>query len=219
MPAATLSGTAWRQRLHDRIGELVAGAEAGDRRRREDRIGEAALGRDDPDRAREAAVLRDRPWTALSSRTERSVSQIAQSTVPSNGMLIGRSFTCGAVPVRSTVISSPSTMSVTTIGRLAPRGSSLVEKAVDSGLGAVDAVGQCRDRVAHQPLGVVHQVVRARRHASRPLARAAARENARRRSGRPRSAPPCRRRRGRGHGCCRAACARRARSAGPARRP
>jgi beta-ureidopropionase / N-carbamoyl-L-amino-acid hydrolase len=38
---------------------------------------------------------------------DRSVSQIAQSTVPSSGILIGRSSTCGAVPVRSTVISSP----------------------------------------------------------------------------------------------------------------
>jgi hypothetical protein len=34
------------------------------------------------------------------------------STVPTNGMLIGRS-TCGAVPVRSTVISDPSTVTAT----------------------------------------------------------------------------------------------------------
>ena len=47
-----------------------------------------------------------------SSRIERSVTQIAMSTVPTNGMLIGRS-TCGAVPVRSTVISEPSTVTAT----------------------------------------------------------------------------------------------------------
>ena len=43
MPAETLPGTRLRQRLHHRVGELVAGAEAGDRRRREGRIGQASL--------------------------------------------------------------------------------------------------------------------------------------------------------------------------------
>jgi len=57
------------------------------------------------------------PYTTLSSRIERSVSQMAQSTVPSSGMLIGLSAICGAVPVRSTVRQSPATVIVTTSGK------------------------------------------------------------------------------------------------------
>ena len=59
MPALTCSGTHLRERLHHRVGELVAGAEARDDRRGEDRVGEASLRRDDLDRPRQAAVLRD----------------------------------------------------------------------------------------------------------------------------------------------------------------
>ena len=64
------------------------------------------------------------PCTALSSRMERTVSQIAQSTVPSSGMLMGRSSHCRDVPVRSTVIASPSTVAVTTILKCRRSGSS-----------------------------------------------------------------------------------------------
>ena len=46
---------------------------------------------------------------------------------------------------------------VTTIGSSFLAGSSAVEIAVDRRLGAIDAVGQLGDRLAHQPLGVVHQ--------------------------------------------------------------
>ena len=98
MPAATCSGTDRRQRPHDGVGEDVARAEAGDRRRREDRVGERAPRRRDRDRPGEPVVLRHVRHAAESSRTERSVSQIATSIVPSSGMLIGRS-TCGEVPV------------------------------------------------------------------------------------------------------------------------
>ena len=42
------------------------------------------------------------PYLSLSSRIDRSVSQTAQSTVPTSGMLIGLCGVCGAVPVRST---------------------------------------------------------------------------------------------------------------------
>ena len=41
----------------------------------------------------------------------------ADPTVPSSGMLIGRSGTCGAVPVRSTMSSLPRTVIVTASGR------------------------------------------------------------------------------------------------------
>jgi hypothetical protein len=44
------------------------------------------------------------------------VSQIAMSAVPSSGMLIGRSGTYGAVPVRSTTRESSFLVVVTTIG-------------------------------------------------------------------------------------------------------
>ncbi len=51
-----------------------------------------------------------------SRRIARSVSRIAMSTVPTSGMLIGRS-TCGAVPSRSTCRSLPRTVTATSIGR------------------------------------------------------------------------------------------------------
>ena len=56
-------------------------------------------------------------WVAESSRMERSVSRIAMSTVPSNGMLIGRS-TCGD-GARSGRRGGrePSTVTATAIGR------------------------------------------------------------------------------------------------------
>src|SRR3982074_1128327 len=56
------------------------------------------------------------PWISVSSRTERMVSQIAMSAVPSSGMLIGRSGTCGAVPVRATTRGWSFLCMVTTIG-------------------------------------------------------------------------------------------------------
>ena len=68
------------------------------------------------------------PWTAVSSSTERTVSHTAMSTVPSNGMLIGRSGTWSAVPVRSTVIESPATVIVATIGSSLDLGSSRSRK-------------------------------------------------------------------------------------------
>ena len=57
------------------------------------------------------------PQTALSRRMDRRVSQMATSTVPSRGMLIGRSGTCGAVPMRSTTSSLPRTVIATHNGR------------------------------------------------------------------------------------------------------
>src|SRR5207247_944887 len=57
------------------------------------------------------------PYVSVSSRTDRSTSHTATSTVPTNGILIGRSATCAAVPVRSTTRSLPLTVKVTTIGR------------------------------------------------------------------------------------------------------
>ena len=99
--------------------------------------------RDDLDRAGEAAVLRDvavdrrcRAGSSAASARSRT------STVPSSGMLIGLSGTCGAVPVRSTVSSSPATVIVTAIGRSLARGVGVVEKAVDVGRGACSAVGE-----------------------------------------------------------------------------
>ena len=68
------------------------------------------------------------PCTAVSRSTERTVSHTAMSTVPTSGMLMGRSGTWSAVPVRSTVISSPSTVMVATRGRLRFVGSSLSRK-------------------------------------------------------------------------------------------
>ena len=65
------------------------------------------------------------PCTAVSRSTERTVSQTAMSTVPTSGMLMGRSGTWSAVPVRSTVISSLSTVIVATRGRFRLVGSSL----------------------------------------------------------------------------------------------
>ena len=65
------------------------------------------------------------PWISVSSSTERMVSQIAMSAVPSSGMLIGRSGTCGAVPVRSTTRLSSFLVMVTTIGSSFFEGSSL----------------------------------------------------------------------------------------------
>ena len=123
------------------------------------------------------------PCTSVSSSTERMVSQIAMSAVPSSGMLIGRSGTCGAVPVRSTV------RLVVLLGdgdddrQFLLAGIVAVEIAVDRRLGAIDAVGQLGDRLAHQPLGVIHQRVagrdrRCRAHSGRP-----ARPCARRRCG------------------------------------
>ena len=61
-------------------------------------------------------------------------------------MLIGRSGTCGEVPVRSTVSSSPSTVMVDRDLQVAPRRIRIVEIAVDEGLGRVDAVGSVADR-------------------------------------------------------------------------
>ena len=49
------------------------------------------------------------PWRSESSRIERIVRYAAMSTVPSNGMFSGRSI-CGDVPVRSTWISEPVTL-------------------------------------------------------------------------------------------------------------
>ena len=65
------------------------------------------------------------PCTAVSRSTERTVSQTAMSTVPTSGMLMGRSGTWPAVPVRSTVISSPSTVTAAARGRFFFAGSSL----------------------------------------------------------------------------------------------
>ena len=55
-------------------------------------------------------------WRVESSRIARSVSRIAMSTVPTSGMLIGRS-TWAAVPSRSTCRSLPLTVTATSIGR------------------------------------------------------------------------------------------------------
>ena len=59
------------------------------------RVGEAALGRDDRDRrGRGPSSSAPASCVQASSRIERSVTQIAMSTVPTSGMLIGRSI-CG----------------------------------------------------------------------------------------------------------------------------
>jgi hypothetical protein len=52
-----LPGHGLRQRLHHRVGKLVAGREAGDDRGGEDRVGEAAARGDDGDRPGQAGVL------------------------------------------------------------------------------------------------------------------------------------------------------------------
>ena len=59
----------------------------------------------------------------MSNKIDRIVSHMAQSTVPTSGMLIGLSGSCDAVPVRSTINSSPCTFSVTTSGSLLRDGS------------------------------------------------------------------------------------------------
>ena len=78
--------------------------------------------------------------------------------MPSNGRLIGRSDTCGDVPVRSTVISSPRDRDRHGDLQIAPRRIRIVQIAVDEGLGRIDAVGNVADGAAHQAFGIVHQV-------------------------------------------------------------
>ena len=64
------------------------------------------------------------PKMSESSNTDRTVNHIEISTVPMRGIFIGRSDTCGAVPSRSTSISSPEIVIVTTSGKSRRSGSS-----------------------------------------------------------------------------------------------
>ncbi len=58
-PGRDLAGNGLRQCLHHRVGELVAGAEASDRRRRKYRVGERAERRRDLDRTQQPVIHRD----------------------------------------------------------------------------------------------------------------------------------------------------------------
>ena len=219
MPAETLPGMAPRQRLHHRVGELVARAEAGDGRRREGRVGQAALGRHDGDRPDQAGIDRDvavdlgveqhradgEPDRDVGGAFERHVDRPV-------GHLRRRA---GEVDDQAVVLLGDGDDDrQLLLGRIVA-----VEIAVDRRLGAIDAVRQPGDRLAHQPLGMIHQ--RGRRPGRRSPARSArpARPCARRRCARPRPGRPCRRPRGRRRGCCRARSARPCRSSRRGRRP
>ena len=142
-----------------------------------------------------------------SSRIERSVTQIAMSTVPTSGMLIGRS-TCASVPVRSTVISEPGDGERDLDREVLVALVRVLDEAVEMPLRLVRPVRELLDLPAEHPLGVVHQVLGRVLRPSRGRSGRSARRSGRRRSCRPRPAPPCRRRRGAGRGSCRGGSAR-----------
>ena len=208
MPAETLPGIACRQRLHHRVGELVARAEAGDGRRREGRVRQAALGRDDGDRPDQAGIDRDvavhlgveqhradgQPDRDVGGAFERHVDR------PVGHLRRG----AGQVDDEAVVLLGDGDDD----RQLLLVGVGAVEIAVDRRLGAIDAVGQLGDRLAHQPLGVIHQRLAGLVEGLQCRSARPARPCARRRCGRRRPGHPCRRPRGRTRGCCRARSAR-----------
>jgi hypothetical protein len=157
-PGAHLLGNGRSERLHHRIGERIAGAEAGDRRRRKDRVGERALRRHDRDRTGEPAVLRN---VAVDRAIEQDRAQ-RQPDRTIDGTLEGHiDGPVGDLRRRPGQVDGEF-VAADLDGdgdlQIAPRRIRIVEIAVNQALGGIDAVGNVADRAAHQPLGVVHQV-------------------------------------------------------------
>ena len=84
---------------------------------------------------------------------------MATSTVPSSGMLIGRSGTCGAVPVRSTDERAPAHGDRHAQRQVLSRCLAVVEVPVDIGCRSIDAVGEALDGRPHHALGIVEQIL------------------------------------------------------------
>ena len=95
---------------------------------------------------------------AVSSRMERMVKSTATSTVPSNGMLIGRS-TCDDVPGQVDMEVRALDGQRHANHQIAVAGVRVVEETVQIALGDVRAVRQSLDLAPQHALGVVHEIL------------------------------------------------------------
>lgn len=157
---AHLSGHALRKRLHNRVGERVAGTEARDHRLGEVGVRQRSFRRDNMDRARQPHILRHisingaiekdgserEPDGAVDGAFKRHVDRPVVDLRRGAGQIDGH-FVAAHFERRLDL-------------EIAALRLLVVQETVDRRLGGVIAVGQRADRVAHQPLGIVHEILR-----------------------------------------------------------
>ena len=157
--SAHLSGNALCKRLHDGVGKRVAWTETRDDRRGKIGVRESSLRRDNVDRARQSHVLRHVPVDcavekdgserqpdgaidrAFERHIDRPIVDLRRSACEIDGHLIAAHF------------QRHPDLEIAAFRLL------VVQETVDRGLGRVVAVRQRADRLAHQALGIIHEIL------------------------------------------------------------
>ncbi len=136
----------------------MPGQKRGDDRRREDRVGEAALRRDDGDRARQAAVLRDLSIddAVEQDRTERQPDRAIDRAFEGHIDRTVGDLRRGAGEIDRHLIAFDDDGGGDL--EILARRIGVVQITIDEGLGGIGTIGNFADGIAHQTLGIIHQV-------------------------------------------------------------
>ena len=179
--SAHLSGNALGKRLHDRVSERIARTETRDDSRWEVGVRKGSLRRDNVGRTRQPHVLRHvavdgavekdgskrQPDRAVDCAFERHIDRpivdLRRSACEIDGHLIAAHF------------QRRLDLEIAAFRLL------VVQETVDRGLGRVVAVRQRADRLAHQALGIIHEILIGEHEGFEPILPRPARESARRR--------------------------------------